>query len=112
MSSNYLKLNEPPRICMQYPTCSACCVDLDHDGDGWTCPSCGTIWDTNADEDAEGELYADWSGEEPEGPEADVDQAWLWGVYLTALRRHRLFPNAYPTAPRRPTESELKREEQ
>jgi len=49
---------------MHYPTCGACDVDLDHDGDGWTCPKCATTWDSNASDGDTGELWSSWSGED------------------------------------------------
>ena len=37
---DYIKLDKAPVWVLQYPTCSACTVDLDTDGDGWLCPQC------------------------------------------------------------------------
>ena len=63
MSAPAVRYSEPPTFVMHYPTCSACSIDLDHDGDGWTCPKCETAWDTNASDGDEGELWESYSGE-------------------------------------------------
>ena len=63
MSGPYVRYAEPPQFVLNYPTCSACVVDLDHDCDGWQCPKCGTSWASDASDADEGELYAAWSGE-------------------------------------------------
>lgn len=106
MSNNYIKLDKAPRICMQYPTCSACCIDLDSDGDSWLCPACGTAWPMSSDDGDDGDLYAEWSGEEPSGPTAALGGAWKWGSYVERLRSHGYFPN-FVEKPRRPTDEEL-----
>lgn len=54
---------EAPSMVYQSPTCSACYVELDHNGDGWECRVCRTSWDDN-DYDTPGQLYPDWTGEE------------------------------------------------
>jgi hypothetical protein len=73
------RLEEPPTFVMHYPTCSACMVDLDHDGDSWICPKCQTAWDSDATDGDDGQLYADWSGEDvsdvPVIPERDAATA-------------------------------------
>jgi len=99
--SNYVRLAEAPEWCIQYPTCSACAVELDHDGDGWQCPSCGTAWSTDANDGDKGTLYADWAGEESNGPIVTEDQARQWGHYLELCERHRLLPEFCPE-PKRP----------
>lgn len=106
MSNDYIKLAEAPVWCIQYPMCSACDIDLTHDGDGWLCESCGTAWSGSANDGEVGELFEEWSGEKPEGPAASPDQAWKWGNYIKALDQHRLFPKVYSN-PRRPTDEEL-----
>jgi hypothetical protein len=64
MSGPRVRYDEPPQFVLHYPTCSACMVDLEHDGDGWQCPKCGTAWDSNAGDGDDGELYPDWAGED------------------------------------------------
>ena len=71
---DYMRLAKPPAWCIQFPTCSACDVDLDHDGDGWTCPSCGTEWDSHASDGDTGTL--------PDGLTGRIvpnDEAWRFG---------------------------------
>jgi hypothetical protein len=101
MSADYIRLNEAPRWVVQYPQCSACAVDLETDGDGWTCPVCGTAWAMNAGDGDVGELYPNWSGEVATGPLVHEQEAFLWGSYHERMERHKLFPNTYPE-PRRP----------
>ena len=100
--TEYIRLTEPPQWCIQYPTCSACTTELDTDGDGWTCPTCGTSWDMDANDGDTGTLYADWSGEEPTGPEVASDDAHHWGYYREQMGRHQMFPDLVPE-PTRPT---------
>lgn len=101
MSADYIRLAKPPEWCLQYPTCSACMVDLESDGDGWTCPVCGTSWDAYAGDGDTGELYADWAGEESDGPIVDESDAHKWGYYHDRMRSHRAFPDLCPE-PKRP----------
>jgi hypothetical protein len=74
--SDYLRLDEAPQWCLSYPTCSACCVDLDTDLDSWTCPSCGTEWDMDAGDGDIGELYSTQCGEERVVAALPVHDAW------------------------------------
>jgi hypothetical protein len=99
--SDYIRLAEAPQWCMQYPTCSACGVDLDNDGDGWVCPCCGTAWSNNAGDGDTGELYAAWAGEEATGPIVSKDEAVRWGDYQARMERHRILPDFCPK-PKRP----------
>lgn len=100
--SDYIRLSQPPMWVINYPTCSACAVDLETEGDGWTCPSCGTSWSMDANDGDRGTLYADWSGEDPTGPEVDEADAWRWGDYMARMERHRLLPDFCPK-PERPS---------
>ena len=100
--ADYIRLAEAPMWCIQYPTCSACAVDLETDGDGWTCPCCGTSWDMSAGDGDRGELYAAWAGEESDGPIVSEDDAWRWGDYFDALDRHRRLPEFCPE-PKKPS---------
>jgi predicted RNA-binding Zn-ribbon protein involved in translation (DUF1610 family) len=86
---------------MQYPLCGACHVDLDMPDDYFQCPSCGTVWDLDAMDETEGQLYEQHSGEEPGGPAVSADDAWRWGKYVDEKRRHRLLPDLAPE-PKRP----------
>ncbi len=99
--SDYIRLAEPPQWCIQYPTCSACTVELDHDGDGWACPVCGSAWSSDANDGDTGTLFADWAGEEATGPIVTEDQARIWGDYHERMERHRLLPEFCPK-PERP----------
>lgn len=99
--AEYIELAAPPMWCIQYPTCSACAIDLYLDGDTWLCPSCGTTWGGNASDGDIGTLYADWSGSEPAGPPVDEGDAWRWGEYVEQLERHRVLPEFCPM-PKRP----------
>lgn len=99
--TDYIRLAEPPRWCIQYPTCSACDVELETDGDGWTCPCCGTTWSMDAGDGDTGTLYADWSGEEATGPLVTSGDAWRWGDYRRRMASHRRFPDLCPE-PSRP----------
>lgn len=74
--SSYLKLAEAPEWVLQYPTCSACDVDLFTDGDGWLCENCGTSWSMNASDGDRGLLYEEWSGEKLDGAPVSEAQAW------------------------------------
>ena len=92
----YVRLNEPPMWCIQYPTCSACDVDLETDGDGWTCPNCGTTWPMHAGDGDRGTLCAD-----ADGPVVTERGASEWGYYREQMRRHKMWPDlvAAPRAP-------------
>lgn len=98
----YVRLSEAPAWCIQYPTCSACEVELDTDGGGWTCPNCGTSWDMQAGDGDRGCLYADWSGEESDGPIVTESEARAWGHYRDRLEAHRRWPDLV-AEPKRPT---------
>ena len=103
----YVKLAEAPTWCIQYPTCSACTVDLETDGDGWSCPNCGTQWDMDASDGDSGTLYADYYGEEPTGPQVTEKEAADWGHYRERLDQHRRWGDKYPTLypePKRPAQ--------
>lgn len=73
--SDYLRLEQQPEFVLHYPTCGTCAVDLDTDGDGWTCPSCGSMWDNHASEGDKGELYESWSGEAIAGDALTEEEA-------------------------------------
>jgi hypothetical protein len=72
MSAPRVRLAEAPHYVLHYPTCSACLVDLEHDGDSFQCPKCGTSWDSNAGDGDEGTLYPEWSGEDFDGDQPIV----------------------------------------
>ncbi|HKY59249.1 MAG TPA: hypothetical protein VJL80_14525 [Aeromicrobium sp.] len=94
--TDYIRLAEAPRWVLQYPTCSACVVELENDGDGWTCPCCGTSWANDAGDGDAGDLYVDWAGEEATGPITPENEAHLWGDYMERMDRHRRFPKLCP----------------
>lgn len=93
----FVKLEEAPRWVLQYPTCSACLIELETDGDGWECPNCGTQWEMGANDDDQGTLYADYWGEDPTGPVVTEKEAGDWGLYREALDKHRRLGAKYPT---------------
>lgn len=70
MADAYIRLAEPPQWCIQYPTCSACEVDLEIE-DSWWCPSCGASWDRHAGDGDVGELPDGLTG-----PVIPNDAAW------------------------------------
>ncbi|BAM26719.1 hypothetical protein CULC0102_0518 [Corynebacterium ulcerans 0102] len=82
--TKYLRLSEAP--CMSISVkCNACLVDLECEDD-WTCPSCGTQWDSHAGDGDAGELiymlYAydpEYLSEIVESEVTDVDYAYLRG---------------------------------
>ena len=102
---DYVKLAKPPCWVLQYPTCSACAVELNTDGDGWDCPNCGTRWGMDASDGDTGTLYADYWGKEPTGPTVTESQAADVANYRERLDRHRRYGEQYPTLcpkPKRP----------
>jgi transcription elongation factor Elf1 len=86
--STYVKLEKAPEFVLNYPSCGTCLVDLEHDGDQFTCPSCGTCWDSYASDGDQGDLYSDWSGEPLEGPLLSESQAQDVAYYRERLDRH------------------------
>ena len=91
MSRAYIKLGEAPQFVLNYPSCGTCLIDLEHDGDHFTCPSCGTSWDSNASDGDEGDLYTEWAGEDLDGPVLTESQAADVASYRERLRRHQLW---------------------
>lgn len=63
---SYVKLTEAPTLIFNEPSCGTCSEDVESDGDGWVCPSCGTSWSYD-DYDQQGTLYEEWSGETLDG---------------------------------------------
>jgi predicted RNA-binding Zn-ribbon protein involved in translation (DUF1610 family) len=53
---------EPPVLDYMAPHCGNCGIEVGSDGDGWTCPTCGTSWDWD-DYEQPGTPYEEWSGE-------------------------------------------------
>ena len=76
MSNTYLRLDQAPYLEFAYPSCTACAVEVDHDGEDFVCPSCGTAWPTNSSESTRGDLFESWSGELPGGLVTTVEEAW------------------------------------
>lgn len=91
-----VRLAEAPRFVLQYPLCGACHVELDHDGDSFTCPSCRTSWDSNAGDGDSGTLYAEWSGEQPAGEILTEDEASVVALYRERLDRHERWGKGDP----------------
>jgi hypothetical protein len=73
--SDYIKLATAPVLSLNDPDCGTCYVSVESDGDGWTCPVCGTSWPYSAGDGDDGTLYEEWSGEELEGDIVDEDEA-------------------------------------
>ena len=92
----FVKLTEPPALCVQYPTCSVCLVELENGSDGWACPNCGTQWDLGAGDGDRGTLFADYYGEEPTGPAVTTNEAALIAAYREAMDRHRRWGAKHP----------------
>ncbi|QGJ94980.1 hypothetical protein SEA_REDWATTLEHOG_121 [Gordonia phage RedWattleHog] len=80
--TSYLKLSERPGLSFTAPECNACLKEVDHDGDGWLCPSCGTSWPGNVMESdgSDAQLFEEWSGEELPGPTCKTDEAYLAAI--------------------------------
>lgn len=100
--NDFIKLDKAPTLQLHYPTCSACTIELEHTGDNWLCPSCGTSWSLSDGDDEPGELYESWSGEHLDGPTLNEDQAAEWGGYIERKYRHETWPSIYPTRPTPP----------
>lgn len=81
MSGPVIKYETAPALSINYPDCSACVTEVEHDGDGWHCPRCGTTWDANAYDGDEGTLYEDWNGEPSEGELRTQDNGHLITQY-------------------------------
>lgn len=64
--SDYVKLSEAPALIFNEPSCGVCHLDVESDGDGWVCPSCGTSWGYD-DYEQPGTLYEEWAGESIDG---------------------------------------------
>lgn len=91
MSGPRVRYAEAPEFVLHYPTCSACDVELEHDGDAWECPKCATTWDSQAGDGDKGELYEHWSGESLDQPTISHDEGasapWIehpYNRWLTA----------------------------
>lgn len=78
-TDRYVKLSETPALNHPgSPSCDACWVDTEHDGDNWVCPSCGTAWpgDILEDDGEKGSLFEEWSGETLTGLTCPNDDAY------------------------------------
>ena len=87
MTADYLKLEEAPTLIYSLPQCSACCTECDSDGAHWICPTCGTSWNINALDGAQGDLFEAWAGETLSGPVVPNDAAWREAARLQSIRR-------------------------
>lgn len=87
---DYVKLDSPPVLCIQFPTCSACEVDLEL-CEGWECPVCGTRWSASANDGDQGELYESWSGEKLDSPTVTHPEASLLGIAWERAQREKIF---------------------
>ena len=86
--ADYVKLDSPPVWCIQYPTCSACEVELELCED-WGCPVCGTRWSAYANDGDKGELYESWSGETLDSPPVTHSEASLLGISWERAQREK-----------------------
>lgn len=90
--TEYIRLAEAPQYSYSYPTCSACSVDLTHDGDEWMCPVCGSTWPSDATDGDTGTLYEEWSGESlGDAPALDESAASDAGYAYERAERKRAF---------------------
>ena len=96
MTAHYLRLSEAPQLVTHYPTCGACYVETDNDGDGFTCPNCGTAWSNDAGDGDLGDLYESWSGEQLGTDVFTEDEASEIALYRERLDRHQKFGGKYP----------------
>ena len=87
MPEPIVKFAEAPLLTRTDPTCAACAVDVESDGDGYVCPTCGTSWPYDADEDEHGTLYEEWSGEDLDIAVTDPDSAWQTTIAIDRERR-------------------------
>ncbi|MBF6671564.1 hypothetical protein [Glutamicibacter sp. FBE19] len=98
MSDPVVRYETAPKLSINYPDCSACSTEVEHDGDSWYCARCGTTWDIDAGDGDEGMLYEDWNGEPNPGElrthdngyeltqyERDNPKPSIWGDFGTQL---------------------------
>ena len=65
MNTPPVRYDRAPYLVMHYPSCSACAVDLDLDGDVWQCPKCWTTWDMRDTDGDPGELWEEFNEDQP-----------------------------------------------
>lgn len=83
MSSDYLRLAEPPALDHPgNPVCGACHVETRCTDGSWLCPSCGTTWPNDSMEQSSeaATMYEDWAGESLPGPTCPNDDAWRFAL--------------------------------
>lgn len=85
--SIYIKLKEAPTLVINMPSCSACCVEIDAEADGLTCPCCGTTWGHRDGEGDTGTLYEEYSGDDLDTEPIDNDEAWRAGTTYEEAER-------------------------
>lgn len=82
--SEYVKLADAPPLVLNNPDCGMCATEVESDGDGWLCPSCGTTWDYASSDGDTGTLYEEWSGETLGGEPVPADADWTNSPQLKA----------------------------
>ena len=88
MSTDYVvRYASAPTLAFRDPLCTACSVAVRYNGDDLICPTCGTSWPTNADDDTAGTLYEDWSGEKSGAPLTDLDDGWKTVMLADSAKR-------------------------
>jgi len=101
----YLRLQEAPRLMHPgNPSCGACTIVTDFDGDQWLCPGCGTAWPVeNLESDgADAVMFPEWSGNEMTGPVCPNDQAWLFANTPAEERDERVRSHLEAASARKP----------
>lgn len=95
MTDPKFRLAEAPVLVLNNPDCGTCDVTVEADSEGYTCPNCGTYWSysDNPGDGDEGQLYAEWSGEDVDDlPLVNDEDAWKYADDYAALVRANAEP--------------------